>query len=417
MCANVLGTTCIGECHPFLQRPDSKSDVVTLVVHGVSGLAPESGGPSRTITALTDGLAKNNLSIVLLTQSQTGKSVFKKGIDSTVDRRIAFSRFSPLLNSGLPFRKLLKNVISEHRPSLIHHHGIWHPASHCSAKLAQQFKIPLLLHTRGMLEPWALDYRAFKKQLAMWLYQRSDLEAVRLFFATAHAEMESLRRFGLKQPIAIIPNGVDLPAFTQKETRDEKTTQRGSPRNAVFMSRIHPIKGILNLVEAWANIRPKKWRLLVAGPDEGAHLAVVMRRVRELGIKDSVEFLGEVDGEIKSELLQSADLFILPSFSENFGVVVAEALAYGVPVIATRGAPWEGLLHHGCGWWIEPTVDTLTKTLQEALNQDLTTLHAMGNRGRTYASEFDWSHIASQTADVYRWILGQEVMPSCVVLD
>ena len=320
----------------------------------------------------------------------------------------ASNRYSAL---AMPFRKLLKNVISEHRPSLIHHHGIWHPASHCSAKLAQQFKVPLLLHTRGMLEPWALDYRASKKQLAMWLYQRSDLEAVRLFFATAHAEMESLRRLGLKQPIAIIPNGVDLPALSQKETSDEQVTPQGSPRNAVFMSRIHPKKGVLNLVEAWAHIRPKNWRLLVAGPDEGAHLAVVTRRVRELGIEDAVEFLGEVEGEIKSELLKSADLFILPSFSENFGVVVAEALAYGVPVITTRGTPWEGLLHHGCGWWIDPTLSALTKAMKEALDMDPDRLRSMGENGRAYAAEFNWEQIIEQTATVYRWILGSGPRP------
>ena len=390
---------------------------MTLVVHGVSSLAPESGGPSRTVTALTDGLSTKNFSIALLTQSRLGRSVVEKSIGSTVDRRIAFSNSKPLLSVGLPFRRLLKNVISELKPSLIHHHGIWHPASHYSAKLAKQFEIPLLLHTRGMLEPWALDYRAFKKQLAMRLYQRSDLKAARLFFATADAEMESLRKLGLKQPIAIIPNGVDLPTLTEKETRDTQASTRESQRNAVFMSRIHPKKGILNLVEAWAHIRPANWRLFIAGPDEGAHLAVVTQRVRELGIEDSVEFLGQVEGEIKAELLKSANLFILPSFSENFGVVVAEALAYGVPVITTRGTPWEGLIHHGCGWWIDPTLGALTKAMKEALDMDPNQLRSMGGSGRAYAAEFNWAQIVEQTATVYQWILGSGPRPACVVVD
>ncbi len=147
------------------------------------------------------------------------------------------------------------------------------------------------------------------------------------------------------------------------------------------------------------------------------YLEDVMRAVQEFEIGDSVEYMGEVEGMRKSVVYQRADLFVLPSFSENFGVVVAEALAHRVPVITTRVTPWGGLLDHGCGWWIEPTIDALTETLREALDKDAADLRAMGERGRAYAAEFDWSHIAQQTQDAYSWVLAQGPKPECVVLD
>jgi glycosyltransferase involved in cell wall biosynthesis len=268
-----------------------------------------------------------------------------------------------------------------------------------------------------MLEPWALDYHAWRKRLAMCFYQRRDLEAAKLIFATAPQEMESIRRLGLKQPVAVIPNGVKLPTISYKETRNELTSSQNSVRNAVFMSRIHPKKGLLNLVESWGRIRPVNWHLRVAGPDEGGHLEEVMRRVRTLGLEAAVEYVGEVEGDTKIALFENADLFVLPSFSENFGVVVAEAMAHGVPVITTHGTPWEGLLHHGCGWWIKPTADALTEVLSEAMNMDEASLRSMGKKGREYASEFDWSNIAQQTVEVYQWVLGQGSKPACVLRD
>jgi glycosyltransferase involved in cell wall biosynthesis len=134
-------------------------------------------------------------------------------------------------------------------------------------------------------------------------------------------------------------------------------------------------------------------------------------------LQDSVDYIGPVDEERKEKIFQSADVFVLPSFTENFGLVVAEALAHGVPVITTHGTPWEGLVSHSCGWWIEPTVDALVETLQEAMNMEPAELQSMGEKGREYAHEFDWAHIAHQTAEVYRWVLGMGAMPDCVVID
>ena len=130
-----------------------------------------------------------------------------------------------------------------------------------------------------------------------------------------------------------------------------------------------------------------------------------------------MEYLGEVDGEAKTRAYLDADVFVLPTFSENFGVVVAEALAHGLPVITTRGAPWADLETYGCGWWVDIGVEPLVQALREAMALSDDERRAMGERGRDYVRRYDWDNIGQQTIDVYRWVLGQGPQPDCVRTD
>lgn len=248
----------------------------------------------------------------------------------------------------------------------------------------------------------------------MALFQRSDLDIARLLIATSLQECESIRKLRLSQPVAVIPNGVDL--VTSRCASDEAPRQPERVRSALFLSRIHPKKGLLNLVYAWAHLGQRGWRLRIAGPDEGGHLAEVMALARRLGISESVEYVGEVDGERKSAMYWDADLFVLPTFSENFGVVVAEALAHGLPVITTRGAPWADLETHRCGWWIDIGAEPLADALRAAMALGDEERQAMGDRGREYVRRYDWNVIARDTVAVYSWMLGKGSRPECVEL-
>jgi glycosyltransferase involved in cell wall biosynthesis len=142
-----------------------------------------------------------------------------------------------------------------------------------------------------------------------------------------------------------------------------------------------------------------------------------MALARRLKISESIEYVGEVDGKRKSEIYQDADLFVLPTLSENFGVVVTEALAHGVPVITTHGAPWADLEAERCGWWVSIGVEPLVAALRTATAMDDEERRAMGERGRTFVKRYDWSVIASQIGDVYCWLLGQGVKPASVHYD
>lgn len=384
------------------------------VIHTVAGLHPRCGGPSKTVPALVSALQQEGSCSVRLV-SQGLRSEFSDiSLPDGANTRIALSKSRLALTVGLPFFKQLRQVTLDSPPALIHDHGIWLPSNHYAAATARRLKIPFVIHPRGMLVGSALGYRSWKKQLALNIYQRRDLYSAAIFIATAELEAESIRRVGLRQPIAVIPNGVQLDV-PQSHGIGQTVHQRIC--TALFLSRIHPIKGLINLVRAWGQLRPPNWRLLIAGPDEIGHLADVMAAVHQEGIKDVVEYIGEVDGERKASVYQNADLFVLPSFSENFGMVVAEALAHGLPVITTRGTPWVDLPKYDCGWWIDTGVEPLVDALRQAIELSSEEQRAMGERGRAYVQRYNWSDIARQTADVYFWVLGKGPKPDCVRSD
>lgn len=382
------------------------------IIHVIDCLHPRSGGPSRTVVQLTDALSTNSeLDVTLLSQGLTGEPSVPSA--DRVSRCMNESSSRYALKFGLPVLIELKRLTRYQVPALIHSHGLWAPVNHWASVAARRNKIPLIIHPRGMLEPWALNHKGMKKRFAMALYQRRDLTIANLLVATSNVEFESIRELGLRQPVAIIPNGVVLDVGAEPvQYRPMNRT-----RVALFLSRVHPVKGLLNLVHAWARVAPVGWRLCIAGPDEAGHLREVLALVRQLGVQDSIEYVGGVDDEVKSDLYNAADVFVLPTFTENFGLVVAEALAHGLPVITTRGAPWADLATNGCGWWVDIGVEPLVDALREAVALSDEERQAMGKRGRDYVRRFDWADIASQTVDVYKWILGQAPKPDCVRLD
>ncbi|GAG43150.1 unnamed protein product, partial [marine sediment metagenome] len=209
------------------------------------------------------------------------------------------------------------------------------------------------MSTRGMLEPWAIRHKRWKKRLAWWLYQRRDLMRAACLHATAPSEAHNIRALGLGVPICMIPNGVDLPEIDPMAGggRYEGPGHEGH-KVALFLGRIHPKKGLPMLIEAWARIRPPNWVLWIAGPDESDHQTELAQRVVAASLSQVVLFLGPLDDPKKRSALLNANLLILPTHSENFGMVIAESLAHGLPVLTTTGAPWSMLPERGCGWWV-----------------------------------------------------------------
>ena len=383
-----------------------------VVLHTIASLKRSSGGTSTVVPALCSKLGSSGATVFLLTQDWPDSSDLNILPDPKyVQMKMAQASFYPKL--GIPYSPFYSQAVADLCKNkcirIIHDNGLWLPSNHAAARVARRFRTPLVIQPHGMLEPWAMNHRAWKKGLAWKLYQRRDIESAALLVATSVQEAESIRKVGLRQPIAVIPNGIDLPEWKERPFREA----RG--RFALFLSRIHPVKGLMNLVTAWARVRPKGWRLVLAGPDEGNHRHEIEMAVQEVGLEKDILFIGPVEGAGKEKLYQEADLFILPTHSENFGVVVAEALAYGVPVITTKGAPWEGLVTHRCGWWVDVGVEPLADAVREATELSDVERRAMGERGRRYAEQFEWARIAEQMLAVYRWVLGQSPKPECVL--
>lgn len=384
------------------------------IIHTVGSLGRSAGGPTRTVTTLCREIGRLGARVDLMSLDVSvsdDENLLPPA--EFVTTTLAPAYRLPYFGTpwSLSFRAMLSKRCEQIHATLIHDHGVWLPTNRSAAVIARKLGIPLIVSTRGMLEPWALNHRAWKKRLAWSLYQRQELLTAGALHATAQQEADNLRRLGLKQPIAIIPNGVDLPVRPGGSKNEE------SLRTALFLSRIHPKKGLLQLVDAWQIIRPIGWRMIIAGPDEGGHRAEVEQAVHAAGLSRDFEFVGAVDGPDKEFLYRRADLFVLPSFSENFGVVVAEALAHCLPVITTRGTPWADLETHGCGWWIDIGVEPLALALRDALSLEDDERRAMGERGQMYVQRYNWGVIACQMVDVYRWVLGRAPKPDCVQMD
>jgi len=297
--------------------------------------------------------------------------------------------------------------------SVIHSHGIWLPLNHHASQAGRRLKIPVVVHPHGMLEPWSLEYKYWKKKLAMLAFQGADLDASAALVATSESEYESFRRLGLRQPIAIVPNGVSMAG----QSFDRVAFEPSSKKIALFLSRIHPKKGIPDLLRAWASLRRPDWLLRIVGPEEMGHLAECESLARALGIAHEVEFIGEVNGSAKAAAFEEASLFVLPSYSENFGNVVAEALSYALPVITTQGTPWADLVSHECGWWVPCGEASIKVALAEAIDMPAHQRLAMGKRGKAYVARYTWQRNAQQTCDFYRWLLGKGALPPFVRID
>jgi glycosyltransferase involved in cell wall biosynthesis len=297
------------------------------------------------------------------------------------------------------------------RPSLVHLHGLWRYTSFAVWRWSVRTGRPYIVSPHGMLEPWALRQSSWKKRCALLLYTGACLRRAACLRATSNAEALNIRHAGFTNPIAIVPNGVRCPRELPPPV--EKAEVRNG--RVLFLSRIHPKKGLLNLIQAWAVLRPANWELSIVGPDECGHLAKVRALVHALGLEDKVHFLGELWGEAKTDLFLGSDLFVLPSFSENFGLVVAEALASGVPVITTRATPWKELEDRRCGWWIEIGVQPLVDALRAALATPRGELREMGKRGHELVKRnYCWERIGTKMVEVYEWMLSRRDKPGCV---
>ena len=387
----------------------------------IAGLQPEFGGPSRSVPALASALALAGVGVELVTcRSLPGQSApLVPPSELVTSHLLPYScrstRWLPRTNA---FTDLLRERCRDTRACVIHDHGLWLPTNHAAAYAGRVLNVPRIVSPRGMLTAWALSHRGLKKRLAWWLYQRRDLQSADVLHATSADEAKAFRSAGLTQPIAMIPNGVDLPPLSRRSSAktDASLSTRHSPlRTLLFLGRIHPVKGLMDLIAAWSCVKPTGWRVVIAGGDEDGHVEELKAEISKLKLETSFEFVGPVEGEAKWELLHGADLFVLPSHSENFGIVIAEALACGVPVITTRGTPWGNLVTQRCGWWTEIGSEPLAAALREATALSDEARREMGRRGRGLVEVlFSWQGIAAQMFSVYRWMLGAGTKPDCV---
>jgi glycosyltransferase involved in cell wall biosynthesis len=374
----------------------------------VTSVAEEAAGPSYSVPSLARALGRQGDEVELL-------SLLGEPLPATIGFSHRVFPRAPRLPRLWRSPALLAALgRAAQGADVLHSHGLWAMPNVYPGWVARGSRVPLVISPRGTLSPWALNHSRWRKKVFWALAQGRVVGAADCLHATAESEYLDLRRLGLRQPVCVVPNGVDVSPLLEARV----AAPRGVPRSIVYVGRLHVKKGIDLLLRAWAVVAPglPDWRLRIVGPDDGGCEAPLRRLAASLAAP-RVTFEGAVYGAAKQALYREASLHVLASHSENFGMTVAEALANGTPVITTRATPWSGLVSEGCGWWIDIGVEPLVEALRAATSAGAEALQERGERGRRWMlRDFSWDRVARDMAAVYRWLRSGGVAPSCVRL-
>lgn len=380
------------------------------LLHVVPYIGEEASGPAYSTTTLNQKMNELGVSSrLLVTCDREAEQARLDGAITEFPRR----SFPYRLGRSPEMLSCLRNEVATGAVDVIHNHSIWMMPNVYPGWVTTGTDIPLVVSPHGTFSKWALGRSKAVKFLFWNTLQKRALVNAALFHATAASEYDDIRRLGFRQPVAMVPNGIDIPRLSGKTCGDN------SEATLLFLSRVHPVKGLEYLLHAWATLQDAhpRWVLRIVGPGEPSYLKKLSKLASSLRL-ERVAFTGPLYGHEKDEAYRCADLFVLPTHSENFGVAVAESLAAGCPVVTTRGAPWSGLVDYGAGWWIDIGVEPLRAALDEAMSRDTGTLAEMGARGRAWMErDFSWDRITAQMIESYRWIREGGTKPEWIVND
>ena len=364
------------------------------------------GGPPRSILGLCQGLQRAGVEVDVLTTAANGAedlpaSLLHTGEYAGVPVTYAPSAF-PRRFFGARLRRLIDERLGP--ADLCHVHGVWNVPEWMATRRSRASGVPYVLSPRGMLHSGALQRGRWRKRVAYPLIERSALSGASLLHATSEEEASVLHALGLGVPIVMLPNAVDTSAIERASVGGARRQLGLGARDRViaFLGRMHPIKRLDLLAEAFARVHQRyaDARLVLAGPDEHNHLATISRRLAPHA--GAVRVAGRLDEERKWSLLKDADLLVLCSDSESFGLVVVEAMAAGLPVVVTRTCPWADIEIYRCGWWVEQTAAAIADAVLRLI-EDPTEARAMGARGARLARErYSWPAVGASMADHYR---------------
>ncbi len=286
---------------------------------------------------------------------------------------------------------------------IIHGHGLYVGTNYLMGTEARRQRRPLVYHTHGFLDPWILNRSRWKKRLVHWLFENANFQHARLWRALTAKEADQIRSQGIKGPIVVVPVGLHLADFDVPYRAGEEIQTPLVPHlkkerkfRAVFISRLHPKKGLDLLISAWAALAAERrdWELIIAGPDEGGYAATVDWFIEQNCLAASVRRVGKISHESKVKLLKSADLFVLPSYSEGFTTAILEAMAASAPVVATRECNFPELFQNGGGWDCDVHLNSVTEALRTALTASESERHQRGAAGRRLLErDYTWESV------------------------
>ena len=306
-------------------------------------------------------------------------------------------------------------------------HGLWKYCSVASRRWHGRTARPYIVHPHGMLEPWALQNAGLKKRIAALLYENQHLRGAACFRALCEPEAQSIRAYGMRNPICVIPNGVDLPTRFQDSgfgVQDSELMRfAGGRKVLLYLGRLHPKKNLANLIRAWKQAlnsgrsSREGWAVAIAGWDQAGYERELKKLTSDYGLSASIRFLGPLFGQNKDAVFHACDAFVLPSLSEGLPMTVLEAWAHAKPVLITPECNLPEGFVAGAALQIGTEPEEIVTGLKQLSEMSDGDRRAMGDRGRTLvATKFSWPRIGEQMRSVYDWMLGGGPTPQTVRL-
>lgn len=391
------------------------------VLHIIPSVSPTLGGPTHVVLNLVKALRASGVDAEIATTNHNGAELLDVPLNQRIEYQQVpiwfFPRFSPPLKEFI-FSMELTQWLWQHTREydLINTHYLFSYASTCASTIARWQQVPYIMRTIGQLTPWALAQSQLKKQIYSSLIERQNLNCAAAIHCTSAGEAEDVHNFGIQSPTVTIPLGVNqsppLPLAKQK-LRDLFKISPEKPI-VLFLSRLHYKKRPDLLLESLSQLEAKNYdfHLILAGSGESDYLNYLKDLISSLNLASCCTIPGFVTGQDKDLLLQGSDIFVLPSFSENFGVAVAEAMIHGLPVIVSPGvqiAPEIAVAR--AGLVVEAEVEALANAIAGLLTSPKLR-HQLGMNGQCLASHrYSWNAIASNLSAVYTSIIQGQPLP------
>lgn len=405
----------------------------------VGSVSREAGGLFQSVRGFAKAVQSANATV-----SVCGISDSKSAVDLPKWQPVSVRTFPPQLRAWGYSNRLMPALVNSDL-DILSTHGLWKYGSVASRRWHRHTGRPYVVHPHGMLESWALRNAKWRKRIAAFLYENQHLRCAACLHALCEAEAQSIRAYGMRNPICVIPNGIDLPELVESSRfRVERLafqTRAQDQRILLYVGRLHPKKNLCALLRAWAKIQNSKseilssepWMLAIAGWDQDGYELQLKRLAHELGISaldvgnqgsemgvrqtvaSRVAFLGPRFDADKEADYRSCDAFVLPSLSEGLPMAVLEAWAYAKPVLMTPECNLPEGFAAGAALQIGTSSIEITAGLKQMTEMSADDRRAMGARGRTLvATKFSWPRIGDQMRSVYEWVLGGGTIPETV---
>ena len=385
------------------------------IAHLYPFLGRDKGGIAACLPPQLNALQTQDVACQLISQRFRGDGDLAKLGLGALNFEIA--RVPTRDASGFGFSPALRALVRTNQSDIIHSHGLWMWSDWVASLSARAQNRPHIVSPHGMLEPWAMANSARKKQVMWRAFQKRALDNAHVLHALCDAEQIAMRELGLANPIAVIPNGVNLSEFADLPAPAEFDAAFPVARERkilLFMARLHPKKGLVPLLHAWKNLARDfpDWLLVLAGPDENGHRAELEILIEESGLQRAATLTGMLDGTLKRAALSRADAFVLPSFSEGFSIAILEAMACRLPVLLTPECHFSDAVTRGAALEATPEAQSLARAARALMEMSDAGRAQMGARGYDLvARDYTWESVARAWKSLYAWSLGENEKP------